>query len=165
MPVEVCAECGFDGASWTDVDAISAIAELPDDWTQIIDGLSVPDLLRRPIPTMWSIAEYTDHVREVLFGMRFLLGTALGSPGINLGESPATRFDPEPRFVDVEQALSGLSNEAQLLSDQLQTTPQDAWKTTVIVDGDELDVRWIARHAVHDPRHHLGDVERLRASL
>ena len=30
---------------------------------------------------MWSIAEYADHVREVLFGMRFVLDTALTFDG------------------------------------------------------------------------------------
>jgi hypothetical protein len=33
------------------------------------------------------------------------------------------------------------------------------------VDGDELDVHWIARHAVHDSTHHLDDIARLRAAL
>jgi hypothetical protein len=163
--VEVCAECGFDAAAWTDADAISGIEALPNRWSQAVDGLSLSDLLRRPEPTMWSIAEYVDHVREVLFGMRFLLDAALNSPSTDLGDSPAPRFDPEPRVIDVQQALNGLASEARLLSDQLETTPQRAWATTVIVDGDELDVHWIARHAVHDPTHHLGDVARLRASL
>jgi DinB family protein len=163
--VEVCAECGFDGAAWTDADAVSEIAALPDRWSLAVDGLRLPDLLRRPRPAMWSIAEYVDHVREVLFGMRFLLDTALNSPGSDLGDSPAPRFDPEPAVIDVQQALTGLSGEARLLSDQLETTAQRAWATTVIVDGDELDVHWIARHAVHDPSHHLGDVGRLRGSL
>jgi hypothetical protein len=97
--------------------------------------------------------------------MRFLLDTALNSPGNDLGDSPAPRFDPEPAVIDVQQALTGLATEARLLSGQLQTTPQRAWATTVIADGDELDVHWIVRHAVHDPTHHLGDVGRLRASL
>jgi len=34
-----------------------------------------------------------------------------------------------------------------------------------IVDGDRVDLHWIARHAVHDPTHHLRDVARLRAAL
>lgn len=165
MSVEVCAECGFDAGVWTDAEAISAIAGLPDRWTQAVDGVSAPDLLRRPNPTMWSIAEYIDHVREVLFGMRFLLDVALNSPGRDLGDAPTPRFDPEPRVVDVQQSLSGLASEARLLADQLEATPRRSWATTVIVGGDELDVHWIARHAIHDPTHHLGDVERLRASL
>jgi DinB family protein len=114
---------------------------------------------------MWSIAEYVDHVREVFFGMRFLLDTAMNNPGTDLGEPPDPAFEPEPRVIDVDLALAGLSREAEQLGDTLVATPQHAWTATVIVSGDELDPHWIARHAVHDPTHHLRDVARLRASL
>lgn len=165
MTVEVCAECGFDGNAWGDHDAVSAIAGLPAAWSDAVDGLSPDDVQRRPLPGMWSIAEYVDHVREVLFGMRFLLDTALSDPGTDLGAAPESRFDPEPRVIDIDQALAGLSLEAKLLNDALTAVPPSAWSTTVVVDGDHLDVQWIARHAVHDPTHHLRDVARLRASL
>jgi DinB superfamily len=165
VPVEVCGQCGFNAAAWTDANAISEIEALPRLWSQAIDGLNDADLLRRPIPTMWSIAEYLDHVRETLFGMRFLLDTGLHSPGTDLRDPPEPRFDSEPKVIDVQHAHRGLTSEARLLSEQLRTTPRQAWKATVIVDGDELDVHWIARHAVHDPTHHLGDVQHLRASL
>ncbi len=119
----------------------------------------------RPIPTMWSIAEYVDHVREVLFGMRFLLDTALQSPGAEIGAPPDPVFQAEPRVIDIEAALAGLEREADQLSDRLATAPADAWASHVVMGGEELDLHWIARHAVHDPSHHLRDVARLRASL
>lgn len=165
MTVEVCAECGFDGNAWTDRDAVSAIAGLPAAWSEAVDGLSQHDVQRRPLPAMWSIAEYVDHVREVLFGMRFLLETALSDPGADLGAAPDPRFDPEPRALDIDEALAGISVEANLLNDALTAVSPSAWSTTVVVDGSHVDVHWIARHAVHDPRHHLRDVARLRASL
>ena len=71
--VERCEECGFDGSRWTDAEAIAATAALPGRWRRAIAGLDGDDLARRPIAGMWSIAEYTDHVRETAFGMRFLL--------------------------------------------------------------------------------------------
>jgi len=163
--VEVCAGCGFDGRVWTDAAALSAIAELPGRWSKAVEGLSDSKLQRRPIPAMWSIAEYVDHVREVLFGMRFLLDTAVGAPGTDLGDAPQPRFDPEPQVIDVERALSGLSAEARHLRDGLAAVTPDAWPSNVIVGGEAHDLHWIARHAVHDPTHHLHDVERLRAAL
>lgn len=165
VPIEVCPECGFDGGTWTDADAVAAISGLPLRWSDGVDGLSLADLQRRPRPTMWSIAEYVDHVRETLFGMRFLLDTALDSSGADLGDPPEPRFDPEPRTIDVQQALAGLASEAQRLHDQLQVTPPHAWTSTVIVGGEELDVHWIARHSVHDPTHHLQDIVSLRSLL
>lgn len=164
-PVEVCGECGFDGGAWTDTDAVSAISDLPGRWSDAVAGLTDAELRRRPIPTMWSIAEYVDHVREVLFGMRFLLDTAVNDPGTDLGEHPEPTFEPEPRAIDIDVALAGLSREAEQLGDALANTPPPTWTSTVIVSGDMLDLHWVARHAVHDPTHHLRDVSRLRAAL
>jgi len=164
-PVETCDECGFDGQAWSDADAIGAIAGLPRRYADAVDGLREADLGRRPIPEMWSIAEYVDHVREVLFGMRFLLDVALADPDTDLGDAPTPTFEPQPRAIDVDAALAGVAAEADRLSGALAAAPPGAWTSHVIVDGDELDVHWIARHAVHDPTHHLGDVAGLRASL
>jgi DinB superfamily len=164
-PAEVCAECGFDGRAWTDADAVSGIADLPGRWSDAVAGLTDADLQRRPIPTMWSIAEYVDHVREVLFGMRFLLDTAVNDPGTDLGEPPEPTFEPEPCAIDIDVALAGLSQEARQLACTLADTLPPAWTSTVMVSGDALDLHWIARHGVHDPTHHLRDVSRLRAAL
>jgi hypothetical protein len=164
-PVETCDECGFDGRAWSDADAVSTISDLPRRFSDAVAGLADADLERRPIPTMWSIAEYVDHVREVLFGMRFLLDSALAAPGTDLGGAPASSFEAEARAIDVDATLAGLTAEAERLSDALAALPSDAWTSTVILDGDELDVHWIARHAVHDPTHHLDDVAGLRAAL
>jgi hypothetical protein len=165
VTVEVCVECGFDSRRWTDADAVSAIDGLAGRWATAVDGLAEPELQRRPLPTMWSIAEYVDHVREVLFGMRFLLETALTDPGTDLGDPPGPGFDPEPRAVDVDRALRGLSVEAERLRESLTSISPGAWRSTVILGREAVDVHWIARHGVHDPTHHLGDVERLRAAL
>jgi hypothetical protein len=114
---------------------------------------------------MWSIAEYTDHVREVLFGMRFLLDAAVSQPGTDLGLYPDSRFDPEPRRIEVEGALAGIAREATGLKESLSELPDGAWASTVVLDGTEADPHWIVRHAVHDASHHLLDIERLRQAL
>lgn len=51
------------------------------------------------------------------------------------------------------------------LGGRLREVPEHAWDHKVRVGEDELDSRWICRHAVHDATHHLMDVERLRAAL
>jgi hypothetical protein len=114
---------------------------------------------------MWSIAEYTDHVREVLFGMRFLLTTAVSQPGTDLGESPAPQFASQPRQIDVNAALDGIDSEARSLGQQLSGLSSDDWLLTVTFDGTSVDPHWIARHIVHDATHHLLDIARLRTAL
>jgi hypothetical protein len=64
---------------------------------------------------MWSIAEYADHVREVLFGMRFLLETAISQPRTDLGVSPESPFHAEPRQIEVKRALDGIARESTTL--------------------------------------------------
>ena len=81
-----------DAEYWSDASAIAAIRRLPSQWIAAVAGLTPSDQLRRPVHQMWSIAEYADHVREVLFGMRFLLDTAISQPGTDLGESPQPQF-------------------------------------------------------------------------
>ena len=165
MAVERCDECGYDADDWTDSSAITAIERLPTRWHDALAGLTPGELHRRPIPAMWSIAEYADHVREVLFGMRFLLDTAVTTPGADLGESPSSPFDSEPRRIEVEMALAGIEHEASALAERLTRLTPDQWDLAVKLDGDYVDPHWIARHVVHDATHHLGDVAHLRAAL
>jgi hypothetical protein len=114
---------------------------------------------------MWSIAEYTDHIREVLFGMRFLLDTAISQPGTDLGQSPPSQFASQPRQIDVQAALDGIDHEARSLSQHMSELSADDWFLTVTFDGTSVDSRWIARHIVHDATHHLLDIVRLRSAL
>lgn len=165
MVVERCEQCGFDSDQWTDIEAMTAIGELPVRWRDSVSSLTADQLHYRPMPEMWSIAEYVDHVREVLFGMRFVLDTAVTQPGTDLGDPPDTPFDPEPRFVDIEEALSGIDREASALGDRLAGLPASAWDSKATAGNDEMDAHWIARHAVHDATHHLLDVDRLREVL
>lgn len=165
MPAERCQECGFDGEGWTDEAAMEAIGRLPAQWRDAAAGLEADEMRRRPIPEMWSIGEYVDHVREVLFGMRFVLDSAVAQPGVDLGDPPEPVFAPEPRAIDLAAALSGVEGEAQALRDRLAALPPQSWSHTAIVGGDEVDAHWICRHAVHDATHHQLDIERLRAAL
>jgi len=74
----------------SDAQATQEVVQLPDLWARAISGVDASDLHRRPIGGMWSIAEYTDHVRESTFGMRFALDLALSGPGVDLVRAPRT---------------------------------------------------------------------------
>lgn len=165
MNLERCAQCGFDGGTWTDAEATARLAELPALWAASINGIDPTDLLRRPILGMWSVAEYTDHVRETVFGMRFVLERALTEPGVDLGTAPEPRFDPEPRPINVSRALAAFEEEVGQLLKHLTALGAERWSSGAVIGGEPVDVHWIVRHAVHDVSHHLGDVERLGAAL
>jgi len=162
---ERCDECGFNGEEWSDAAAISAIERLPTRFADVVAGLSSDDLLRRPLDGQWSIAEYADHVREVLFGMRFLLDIAVTQPGTDLGESPSSPIEPEPRQIDIDAALAGIEREVTSLLRTFSELSPNEWHSIVTLDGANVDLHWIVRHAVHDSTHHLLDMERLRLVL
>jgi hypothetical protein len=165
VTVERCDECGFDGSEWTDQAALDAVANLPGQWRTAVSGLTVSELHRRPLSGRWSIAEYADHVHEVLFGMRFLLDVVVARPGTDLGASPEPRYDPEPRAVDLEASLTRIDEEVTLLRMTFAALATDAWTSMVVLDDKEIDPHWIARHTVHDPTLHLLDIESLRGAL
>jgi hypothetical protein len=162
---ERCDECGFNGEEWSDTAAISAIEVMPTRFANAVAGLSSDELLRRPVEGQWSIAEYADHVREVLFGMRFLLDLAVTQPGTDLGESRPSLFEPESRQIDIDTALVGIEREVATLLTTLSELSPNEWYSIVALDGDSVDAHWIVRHAVHDSTHHLLDVDRLRLAL
>jgi hypothetical protein len=162
---ERCDECGFNGEEWSDAAAISAIAGLPTRFAKAVAGLRSDDLLRRPVDDQWSIAEYADHVREVLFGMRFLVDIAVTQPGTDLGESPSSPFKSEPRQIDIDAVLVGIEREVTSLLKSFSELSYSEWHSTVTLDGANVDPEWIVRHAVHDSTHHLLDMKRLRLAL
>lgn len=165
MIVERCEECGFDAAQWTDSEALAAVRDLPRRWVSAIDGLGDGDLMRRPIAEMWSIAEYTNHVREVTYGMRFVLNIARSSPGTDLGEPPEAPFQESPSDIDVSWAVSAFQAEVEQLCDAVEALPVGAWSASCLIGANEVDAHWIIRHALHDTTHHLGDINVLRAAL
>jgi hypothetical protein len=162
---ERCDECGFNGEEWSDAAAISAIERLPAQFANAVAGLGPDDLLRRPVDSQWSIAEYADHVREVIFGMRFLLEIAVTQAGTDLGESPYSPIEHDPRQIDIEAALVGIEREVTSLLNTYSELSPNEWVSSVTLDGTNVDPHWIVRHAVHDPTHHLRDIERLRLAL
>ena len=135
MDFERCDECGFNGEEWSDATALSAIAGLPTRFANAVGGLSSDDLLRRPLDGRWSIAEYADHVREVLFGMRFLLDMALTQPGTDLGESPSSPFEPQPRQIEIDAVLIGIEREATSLLESFSELSPEEWHSAVTLGG------------------------------
>ncbi len=158
-------ECGFDGGVWETGAALDAIESMPDRWRTAVAGLSDVDMQRRPIPDMWSIAEYADHVRETLFGMRFVLDVAVESPGTDLGEPPEPEFAPAAKPIAIATALAAIESEATQLASRLRQLAAAEWASEVGFGSRSHDVHWICRHAVHDASHHLDDVARLKVAL
>ena len=131
---------------------------------EYVGGLDDDVLQTRFELGQWSIAEYADHTRETLFAMRFLLGMALSTDEPDLGPAPTPRFTAEARSIDIAAAISGIDAESNELAAELAVLDMEQWSRGATIDGERVDVRWIARHAVHDATHHLHDIGRIRAA-
>jgi MOSC domain-containing protein YiiM len=166
-PVERCAECGFDGARWTDQDVVTSLVVAQELWRGYLQDAPQAVLQTRAEPGRWSVAEYTDHLREVMFGARLLATCARDTPGLDLGPEPGPAdLTPEVRTIDLPAALMGLAVEAHQLRTLLDDVGPSAWpEHTVTFGGHTRDLGWIGRHALHDLMHHLHDIGRIRVAL
>jgi len=165
--IDRCDECAFDGSRWTDQDVLTSLGVVGALWQLHLEGADDRVLHTRADPTTWSIAEYTWHLGDVCWGMRFLADSAIQSPGTDLGEVQAPEgITADPVAVDVAPALERLTTESRLLRDALAGVAPAQWpERVVLIDGGERDLGWIGRHALHDTMHHLHDVGRIRVRL
>jgi len=156
-----CPECGADVGA-LDVDEIAALnRENAADWAEL---LTTSDAVReRPAPDVWSPLEYAAHVRDVfkLFVIRLELMLDQDNPMFanwNPNETAeAERYDlQDPHVVAVEIIEAGNALAARfesLMPDQLGRPGRRS-------DGAEFSVLSFARYEIHDPLHHLWDVQR-----
>ena len=162
---EWCAQCGFDSNLYDRADTISSQMIVPSVLTAAAENLTPAVLVARPDEATWSIVEYVDHVREVAFGNRFAIESALQDPGVDLGEAPPTGITGEAKRIDFATAISGVSNEYRSMHELLIGLDDDQWRVGVTLGGQQRTVGWFARHVLHDGLHHLADIGRIRHRL
>lgn len=171
----ICQECGFD---YDDLDH----TETPDalrafgrryraPFTRGLPGESLDELLRsHPLPGVWSALEYACHVRDVFAVQAARVDQAL------VEDLPTfTPMGRDERVLseryndqDPEVVVAELSGNAATMAAGLERLTNHEWQRRGIYgypEPTERDLRWIARHTVHEGRHHLLDIGRvLRAA-
>ena len=161
-----CPVCGLDLDTITAPDAIVAVRSFPRRYREAFGMLEDEEdvdaqVRRRPRPDTWSALEYAAHVRGAveLFedrARRALVEDAPVVQPVPLEENPWEGHDPTD---DLDAVLSGLDAACDRLARRLQGVEGDDWKRTVVRDGEELTVLWMARNVVHEGAHHLRDVQ------
>lgn len=131
--VDRCAECDY---TYDDLPLADVPATLPryaTSYRRLLTSAPPDQLRRRPAPDVWSPLEYGCHVRDVLRVQHARLEQALTSD--------------QPTFAPMDVAA---------LDDA-------GWERTAVYNWPTPAVRtmaWVARHTVHECRHHLMDIER-----
>jgi hypothetical protein len=157
---EVCPECRFDAAS-VDLsiigDLIRANAAL---WPPLLAASNAGE---RPSPVRWSALEYGCHVRDVFALYDQRLALMLAEDGARFADwnqdttSVEQRYDLQaPAIVAAELVAAG-----ELCAARFDTVGDGDWQRTGNrSDGSRFTIETFARYFLHDPVHHVHDVER-----
>jgi MOSC domain-containing protein YiiM len=162
--IETCALCGFDNAEYTRQDLLGTLRALAPMWRTMTEGMPDRVLSARPAGGTWSAMEYAAHSRDITEAMGRLLHYTLTTDQPRLDGPPPELPDPTPA-ASISEAITELDQNVARLHSRALGLDDDQWDRTIIAGDQELDVRWIVGHAVHDATHHLRDVGRGLATL
>ena len=158
-----CPECGFDVTSFTRERMGELIRANAGEWRGL---LAHPRVRSRPSEDRWSALEYACHVSDVfrLYDERLRLMLEVDDPHYpnwDQDEASAGYADQDPSRVAEE-----IASAAEALAARFESVEGDDWERTGNRgDGARFTVESFARYLIHDPIHHVHDVEQGYARL
>jgi len=155
-----CPECGFDARAVERGTIAPRIRDNAAEWLEILDR-DAP-LRTRPSDDCWSALEYACHVRDVfrLYDERLHLMLDEDDPTFANWDQDVTAV--EGRYGDQDRTVVAqeLNDAAQRLAASFDEVADDEWtRTGTRSDGAQFTVESFARYLIHDPVHHVYDVE------
>ena len=156
----VCPECGSDVRSFPRDEVGTRIRDNAALWPALLRD---PRARTRPADDVWSALEYGCHVRDVfrLYDERLRMMLEIDDPTYPNWDQDETAVrdrysEQEPVVVASEFAAAAAD-----LADRLDTVHGELWERTgTRSDGARFTVESFARYLLHDPVHHVHDVER-----
>jgi hypothetical protein len=157
---QVCPDCGFEAASIDKTEVHDLLRRNIGLWPPL---LARSDATLRPSDDQWSALEYGCHVRDVfrLYHYRLKLMMNEDAPHFVNWDQDVTaiedRYDQQdPDVVSGELVAAGLE-----LADLFESVARDQWSRTGFrSDGAAFTIDTFARYFLHDPVHHVDDIER-----
>lgn len=154
-----CPECGFDPVAHPRERIGAEIRAL----APVYDELLRHDVVRqRPEPQVWSGLEYGCHVRDVFELYLYRLNLMLDEDGPNFPnwDQDQTAVDERYDLQDPDEVRTHLAVAAAALADRFDTVTGDQWtRTGYRSDDTAFTVDSFATYFVHDPIHHIWDIE------
>ena len=123
--------------------------------------LEHPDVRSRPSDDRWSALEYACHVRDVfrLYDRRLRMMLEDNDPHYpnwNQDEASAGYSDEDP-----EQVADEIAAAADALAARFDSVGGEQWERTgTRSDGARFTIESFARYLIHDPIHHVHDVNK-----
>ncbi len=154
-----CPDCGFAADTFDPTQTPTLIRENGARWKEL---LAHPSATLRPNDDQWSALEYGCHVRDVfrLFGTRLGLMMTEDGPHFANWDQDATAIEDRYAEQDPQVVASEIAVAAEVLAAafaQVQAT--DMERTGFRSDGAAFTIDTFARYLMHDPVHHVWDVE------
>jgi hypothetical protein len=160
-----CPECGFDASSVAATEVADLLRENARAWRPLLER---PEARERPDDATWSALEYACHVRDVyrLYDRRLALMLTEDDPTFPNWDQDATALEERYGEQDPATVVTDLEAEAEVLAASFDRVAGDQWERTgTRSDGARFTVDTFSRYLVHDPVHHVWDVERGYAAL
>jgi len=155
-----CPECGFESAVVAREEIAPLIRDNATRWQEILGERS--RLSERPTDDRWSAVEYACHVRDVfrIYDQRLRLMRAENDPTFPNWDQDVTAVEQHYNDQDPQQVARELAGAAQELAADFEDVADDEWlRSGTRSDGVHFTIDTFARYMVHDPVHHLHDVE------
>ena len=154
-----CPECGFAANAFDHLDVADRLRANVGQWRGLLDH---PAVAKRPTEGQWSALEYACHVRDVyrLYDQR--LGWLLDQddPTFDDWDQDATAIEQRYDQEDPSILANEIETAGARLADHFDRVPPDAWtRTGSRSDGARFTVDTFSRYMLHDPVHHVWDVE------
>jgi hypothetical protein len=155
-----CPECGFHASEIPPASVAGLLRANASAWEHV---LRQPDAVvrRRPAEDVWSPLEYACHVRDVckLYHNRLELMLREDDPLYPNWDQDATAVEERYREQDPSAVWSQLREAAAGLADAFDGVRGDQWlRPGRRSDGAHFSVASFSRYFLHDPVHHLYDV-------
>ena len=163
-----CEECGFDASTFPPDEVPTLLRDNTGQWQELLTATDPELLTRRPSEDRWSALEYACHVRDVFRIYDYRLGLMLGhdDPSFPNWDQDASAVEERYNEQDVGTVTRDLLAAGTTLAASFDSVTGVAWERTGNrSDGARFTVDTFARYLVHDPVHHLVDVQRGLAAL
>jgi len=154
-----CPECGFDANSCAPTSVASLARDNAAAWQELVRRGRIR--AGRPNVSTWSSLEYACHVRDVFrrYDQRVELMQREHDPLFPNWDQDASAVDDRYDEQDPERVAAELTDAADVLAQRLDAMQPDEWERRGRRDdGASFTIDSIVRYMIHDPVHHLWDV-------
>lgn len=153
-----CDECGFDAAGVQRDEIAPSTLRAAE---ALRAALRRPDAAQRPSEQVWSVLEYSAHVRDVcrIFGARLALMRGTDNPSFPNWDQDETALTDRYWEQDPATVSTELGEESTRIAADFASVAEDEWQRPGRrSNGSVFTVDTLGRYFLHDLHHHVHDI-------